>query len=112
MNFQTAAHKVLDLCIELHKQGKFIEPEIDIKRKEIALFFYKGYINNLPFTNAERTVLDYSETPTEAELVDGDFQGNFETCIQLLQGLLDPVNEFKGMDLNEINHIIKNEKNI
>lgn len=103
MNFQTAAHKVLDLCIELQKQGKFIDPEFDIKLNQITLWFYSQFKDVLPWDSDKGTYYRYiyNQTATGYDVFNGYSKGNFETCLKFLQGLLDPVNEFNEIKTEE-----------
>lgn len=111
MNFKQVISTVYSLCIDLQAQGKFIEPEIDLKRKEIDLWFNDGFAERLPFSTQNMSHWEYSENPTEQDLKDGDKQGNFYSCIQFLESLLnkkqvDPAsNGYRlRVDLNEMYH--------
>lgn len=90
MTFKQTINTVYSLCIDLVEQGIYIEPVINIKRKEINLWFYDGFKNELPLimSMSKLSCSKYTENPTESELKDGDIQGNYSSCLQFLQSLV------------------------
>ena len=109
MNFKDVIAKVYSLCIDLQEQGKFIEPEVDLKHKEIGVWFNPGFVDAVPFSTSGMSHWEYSENPTPEEIKDGDKQGNFYSLLQFLKSLAVAQIDFKGMDLNEIKYTIESE---